>query len=172
MNSPELDKCGNCKAEVTTDSDFCPHCGVLFEHTPIVACETDFDQEAIGVCIICRKRVCERCCEVKSKRMFCPEHNKVEVSQDWARVFQADNMLETELMRAFLASLGIPVVMQERGASYHGALIGAVDPRARERLRHPSKVFVPIPEYLKAIEHLQSWNSAQAIGESFETDNT
>ncbi len=51
----------HCGDEVTEDSDFCPHCGVLFAEAGDVFCDEHQQKPATGVCIICRKVFCEEC---------------------------------------------------------------------------------------------------------------
>ena len=137
---PEFITCANCNNEVTEDSDFCPHCGYFFKDTPLVHCETHFDQEATGVCIICRKIVCPRCREVKNRHIFCLKHCNVIVQEDWAAVFESRSIAEAELTKNFLESGGIESLTQNTGL--------------RGRSRGLARVFVPIPEYQRAMKML------------------
>jgi hypothetical protein len=125
---------------VTEDSDFCPHCGFLFKDTPSVHCETHFDQEASGVCIICQKIVCPCCREIKNKHLFCLKHSNVVVQEDWAVVFESRSVAEAELTKNFLDSAGIESLTQNAGI--------------RARSRGLARVFVPIPKYLDAMKML------------------
>jgi Putative prokaryotic signal transducing protein len=140
----ELVTCANCSNEVTDDSDFCPHCGYLFKEAPPVHCETDLGQEATGVCIICNKLVCPRCQEVQNKHLFCIEHCSVQVEQDWASVFESNNVVDVEMQKDYLESNGIQTVMQNFGM----------------HIRHPGaiRLFVPIPDYLRAKKMLDESN--------------
>ncbi len=137
----ELTTCANCNNEVTEDSDFCPHCGYLFKDAPPVKCETDLDREASGVCIICQKLVCPLCREVKNKRLFCLDHRAVVVEQDWAMVVQARSVADAEMRKNFLDENGFHTIAQNLGM--------------RIRNRAAARVFVPIPDYLKAKEMLE-----------------
>jgi hypothetical protein len=134
----ELTTCANCDNEVTEDSDFCPHCGYLFKDAPPVKCETDIDQEASGVCIICQKLVCPRCREVKNNRLFCVDHRTVVVEQDWAMVVDSRSIAEAEMRKNFLDENGFQTVGYNLGI--------------RGRNRSTARVFVPIPDYLRAVE--------------------
>jgi hypothetical protein len=132
----ELTTCANCNNEVTDDSDFCPHCGYLFKEAPPVHCETDLDQEATGVCIICQKLVCPRCREVRNNHLFCINHGNVVVREDWAVVFESRSTAEAELVKNYFDANSIQSLTQN------------VSLRARSR--DLARVFVPIPEYLRA----------------------
>ncbi len=137
----ELTSCANCDNEVTEDSDFCPHCGHLFKDAPPVKCETDFGQEASGVCIICQKLVCPRCREVRNKRLFCIGHRSVMVEQDWAMIVESRSLADAEMRKNFLDENGFQTV--------------AVNLGIRVRNRAAAKVFVPIPDYLRAKKLLE-----------------
>lgn len=137
----ELTTCANCNNEVTEDSDFCPHCGYLFKESPPVHCETDLDQEATGVCIICQKLVCPRCREVKNNRLFCVEHRDVKVQQDWVMVFESPSVVDVEMKKNFLDENGFQSVAQNLGM--------------RVKSRGVARVFVPIPDYLRAKKMLE-----------------
>ena len=128
-------KCSNCYGEVTADSDFCPHCGNFLEHAPIVACTVHLEQMAKGICIICQKFVCELCAEVRMKKLFCLEHKNVEVQEDWARIPES---YDTAATKSVLESYGFQVIEEHRGVKsyYH-------------------KLFVPIPDYVNAMNALQ-----------------
>jgi hypothetical protein len=137
---PEVDNCGNCGEEASTDSDFCPHCGVLFEQAPFTVCDFHRDREAEGVCIICRKFVCDGCAIVIHKRLFCAEHQDVVAQEDFARVHESNYIAEAESIAAMLKGAGFEVVAPVWGA--------------RGRL---ARVFVPIPEYVEAIKLVHEW---------------
>ncbi|MBI3585979.1 MAG: hypothetical protein HY088_02485 [Ignavibacteriales bacterium] len=138
----DMDHCGNCGGEVTSDSDFCPHCGVFFEHAPIIACETDPTNEADGVCVICRKAVCEQCCSLSGKCLLCPEHKGLEVFSDCVNVYQSDSVSEAEMVKSFLVTHDLEAIIR--------------DGFFRHYSQGPAKVFVPIPQYTNAVEILRS----------------
>ncbi len=137
---PEFDTCGNCGKEISADSDFCPHCGVLFEHTTGVACETHPDREATRTCVICYQLMCEECRAPSSDRYLCMEHREAELLDDWAKVFQSPNEAEAELVKGLLESFNFRSVI------------------LRNRIQEAQvvKVFVPLPDYSTAVEFLQS----------------
>lgn len=157
----ELTKCPQCSNEVTIDSDFCPHCGVLFSDAENVFCDEHPQQPATGVCIICRKVVCKECGIEVNGRNFCLEHQEVEVQQDWAEIFRSTEVAEAELVKSLLESAGHKVQVQNFnsiGFVWDG---GGDSPISRSNIGKPAKVFVPIPEYLDAVEGINEWKSAQ-----------
>ena len=163
-------KCSQCAEEITEDSDFCPHCGVLFSGATEQVCDLHTERPAIGVCIICRKLVCEACEKITRNRTFCSEHRNVEVQQDWARIFQSTEINESEMIRAFLEAAGHKVLVQNFapvGFVWDG---GGDSALSRSNMNKPAKIFVPIPEYLKAKESLEEWKSGDFEGKEFDTE--
>ena len=165
----ELTKCHNCSEEVTEDSDFCPHCGVLFAEAGEVFCDEHLQESAIGVCIICRKVCCEDCGVKVAGRIFCQAHRKVKVQEDWAEVFRSTEVADAELVKSLLESTSHKVLCQNFnsiGFVWDG---GGDSPISRSNINKPAKVFVPIPEYLQAMEVVYDWRSSQAVIQFDET---
>jgi RNA polymerase subunit RPABC4/transcription elongation factor Spt4 len=156
----QYDQCSHCGGDVTGDSDFCPHCGVLFAESKEVFCDTDTGERAVGICIMCRKLVCGKCSKVVHGRRFCSDHKKIEVQQDWAKVYQSTEINDAELMKSVLEDAKFRVLVQNFnsiGYSWDG---GGDSPQSRSNLSKPAKVFVPIPEYFEALKSIQEWESS------------
>ncbi|MBF8248884.1 MAG: B box-type domain-containing protein [Bacteroidetes bacterium] len=157
----EYDRCKNCDGEVTTDSDFCPHCGVLFQGIGTLRCDTHVQRISSGVCVICRKVVCIECSKTANGRTLCLDHHKIEIQQDWARVFQSTEISDSELVRAVLESEGFHIQVQNftsMGFVWDG---GGDSPISRSNISRPAKVFVPIPEYIGAAKTIEEWSSSE-----------
>lgn len=170
MDTPEYIRCSSCNEEITPDSDFCPHCGVLFSEAEKEKCDTHPTNVAQGICIICQKLVCGECGKAVQGRNFCLEHKGVSVQQDWARVFQSTDINDSELVKSLLESNGFKVLVQNFmpiGYVWDG---GGDSPLSRSALNKPAKVFVPIPEYLRAEETLKEWKSGEADAREQESD--
>jgi hypothetical protein len=162
MDSPEYIQCGSCNEEITPDSEFCPHCGVLFSGASAEKCDTHPANLAQGICIICRTLVCEECGKSVHGRIFCLEHTRVEVQQDWARVFQSTDINDSGLVKALLESNGFKVLGQNFAPIGYVWDGGGDSALSRSNISKPAKVFVPIPEYLRAEEALKEWKSGEA----------
>jgi RNA polymerase subunit RPABC4/transcription elongation factor Spt4 len=170
MGEQEYSECARCLEEVTEDSDFCPHCGALFSGAEEQVCDLHPQQPAKGICIICRKLVCDECMMLVRGRTFCSEHRKVEVQQDWARIFQSTDINESGLVRAFLESAGYKVLVQNFapvGFVWDG---GGDSALSRSAISKPAKVLVPIPEYLSAKESLEEWKSGTVDNKELESE--
>lgn len=157
-----FEHCGRCNEEVTPDSDFCPHCGKLFERAGILSCPIHPGERAVGVCIIDREPGCGRCLKAVAGKFLCAEHQDVEVRQDWAAAFESSDINEAELVKSVLESNGFTVHVQNFnsiGFVWDG---GGDYSLSRSNIGKPAKVFVPIPEYLKAIEVIHEWSSAES----------
>jgi hypothetical protein len=166
---PELINCHYCGDEITDDSDFCPHCGVLFSEAGEVFCDEHLQEPATCVCIICRKVCCEDCGVKVGGRSFCLAHRKVRVQEDWAEVFRSTEVADAELVKSLLESTGHKVLCQNFnsiGFVWDG---GGDSPISRSNINKPAKVYVPIPEYLQAMEVVYDWRSSQAVIQFDET---
>jgi hypothetical protein len=158
----EYIECSYCSEEITEDSDFCPHCGTLFTSPGSIKCDEHTDKDAVCVCIICRKVCCEECGTEVHGRSFCLRHRSVTVEQDWAEVFRSTEIADAELVKSVLESRGHKIITQNFnsiGFAWDG---GGDSPISRSNLNKPSKVFVPIPEYLDAMEELSEWQSSRS----------
>lgn len=158
----ELTSCEHCGEEVTVDSDFCPHCGYLFEGTGPVECETHGSVEAIGVCIICHRSVCGECGTAVGSRLFCDAHKHLVVIQDWVKIVESTDVYKAEMAKSLLEDNGVHVQPQNFGSVGFVWDGGGELPLARKQLGQPAKIFVPIPEYEKALEVLSDWESSNS----------
>ena len=157
----KLIACTNCSDEITEDSDFCPHCGTLFAEAGAVFCDLHTLEPGAGVCIICRKLCCEECGVKVRGRFFCSAHRKVKVEQDWAEVFRSTEISDAELVKSVLESSGHKLQVHNfnsMGFIWDG---GGDSPISRSNINKPAKVFVPIPEYLDALEEIADWKSSE-----------
>jgi len=157
MSSDE--RCPDCGEEVTGESDFCPHCGILRPGAGSPRCTVHGDLAAQSVCIICHRLLCRQCRKRRTGRAFCDEHRNVEVVLDWANVFQSNDVTEAELLRSVLEAEGLTVQtqnFQSIGYIWDG---GGDSPLSRSAVNRPAKVFVPIPEYRAARQVVLDWSS-------------
>jgi hypothetical protein len=135
-------------------------------------CEAHPSNEAAGVCIICRRLVCDECGSQIHHRTFCREHKGIEVQQDWARIFQSTDINEAELVKSVLTSGGFTIQVQNFnsiGFVWDG---GGDSSLSRSALSKPAKIFVPIPEYLRAREAVQDWTFGSAAHGETDPDRT
>jgi hypothetical protein len=154
-------KCSYCGEEITDDSDFCPHCGVLFTKAGQEFCDLHTLEPGAGVCIICRKLCCEECGTKVRGRFLCSAHRKVKVEQDWAEIFRSTEISDAELVKSILESAGHKVLVQNFnsiGFIWDG---GGDSPISRSNINKPAKVYVPIPEFLDAVEEIIEWKSSE-----------
>lgn len=159
---PHYVPCPTCGEEVTGDSDFCPHCGIVYEQAGTIQCETHPNDKGTSVCILCRRILCADCTYVQEGRRFCKDHKSVKVEQDWAQVFESTEINDAELVKSVLENAEFHVQVRNFnsiGFVWDG---GGDSPQSRSNLGKPAKVFIPIPEYLKARVVLQEWESGKA----------
>ncbi|HTR82516.1 MAG TPA: zinc ribbon domain-containing protein [Bacteroidota bacterium] len=145
------ERCANCSELVTLDSEYCIHCGVIFSEKKFM-CETHPTTEAVAVCIICNRLLCEQCAGKKKERTFCESHKGIETSEDWAVAFQSFDYYEANIVRGKLESAGMTVNPRNNeslGFLADGFMESVI---GRSILKYPVKVFVPFDQYLEAIE--------------------
>lgn len=158
-------RCSHCRGEVTEDSDFCPHCGYLLTDEPLT-CQEHPDREASGVCIVCRRLVCDLCSDENERRVFCLDHIDVIIDGDWAEVFRSTDIMEAELAKAVLQEARFHVEVQNFDSIGYAWDGGGESALSRANLNSPAKVFVPLSEYLEAKQVLHEWRSGTADNDS------
>jgi len=147
----DVEKCENCFEPVAVGSDFCVHCGIILTADELF-CEKHPASKAVAVCVICRRLMCGDCASKKEVKMLCDEHKKVEISEDWAVAFQSVDYYEANIVRGKLESAGV-TVNPRNNASIGFIADGFIEgPIGRSILKYPVKVFVPLDQYLTAIE--------------------
>jgi len=85
----------------------------------------------------------------------------VPIEQDFALVYSASDINDAELARAVLDSRGFTVVVRDFtpiGYVWDGAGDSSF---SRSVLRKLAKVFVPIPDYLRALVVLNEWSTGK-----------
>lgn len=157
---PELITCSNCQGELLDDSDFCAHCGYLLTDEKLF-CELHPAKEAGGVCIVCQRLVCDMCSEESDHRVFCLNHLEVIVDGDWAEVFRSTDVNESELAKSLLQDAKHHVEVQNFGSVGYAWDGGGDNPQSRSNLNSPSKIFVPLDEYIPAKLVLDDWRNAK-----------
>ena len=93
--------------------------------------------------------------------MFCSEHLDVFVEDDWAEVLTSTDINEAELAKAVLESVSIDVQVQDFGSIGFAWDGGGDSSLSRSQLGQPARVFVPISEYVQALEALREWKSSE-----------
>lgn len=161
----ETKQCDQCGNEVTSDSEYCPNCGTLFPGDMPVHCEVHPSKTAVGVCVICQTLVCPACGAKRHGRMLCTAHTGVLLEEAWAEVFRSTDVNEAEMARAFLESEGYTVHAADFGSVGYVWDGGGDSAVSRSALNKPARLFVPIPEYVKAREVLQDWRSSSEFQE-------
>jgi hypothetical protein len=141
--------CDQCGGRVEPDSDFCVHCGIIFAEQ--IHCRTHPQNEAEGVCLICRIPFCGECGTTVNAVFLCQEHSTLRIVEGGASVFNS-----TDLPLAQIASQ----VLTESG--YHPFFVTRttvpvtnIGRLTRNTRVGPHMVIVPFDEFLAANEVLK-----------------
>ena len=113
------------------------------------------------MCVICQQPFCSSCVKWIDGKALCADHVTVKIEQDFALVYSSSDINDAELARAILDSRGFHVVVRDFnpiGYVWEGAGDSAF---SRSALRKLAKIFVPIPDYLRAIVVLNEWSTGK-----------
>ena len=114
--------------------------------------------------MICQEPFCSVCLKRIDGRYLCADHLAVTIEQDYAMVYSSTDIKDAELARAILDSRGIQVVVRDFspiGYIWDGAGDSSL---SRSLLRKHAKVFVPIPDYQRALIVLNEWSTGREVG--------
>lgn len=156
-------ECGSCGSTCSAGSDFCPSCGTLFESAGDVACSRHASRAASGVCVICQEPFCSACLKLVEGKALCADHLSIKIEQDFALVYSSSDIKDAELAKAILESRGFHVVGRDFtpiGYVWDGAGDTSL---SRSLLRKLAKVFVPVPDYMRALVVLNEWSTGREI---------
>ena len=146
-------RCESCNEMIEEEATFCPHCGVLLgwsaEGGGEIACDTHFDHEAAGRCVVCGKTVCEACAVKKHGRMFCSNDEHVKMAFDWVAVCSTSTQYEAEMIKANLESAGIPTTVFSQSDRMYFTTLGDL---AVTEVMVPKEDVKEAEEYLRAME--------------------
>jgi len=159
MRSGRGKECPFCGTMCSEGSDFCPHCGTLYPSAGDTACTDHSSRQAAGVCVICQQPFCVDCLKRVDGRFLCARHMNVKIEQEFALVYSSSNINDAELARAILDERGFHVVVRDFtpiGYVWDGAGDSAL---SRSLLRKLAKIYVPIPDYMRALVVLNEWST-------------
>ena len=110
--------CDNCENEVSSDSDFCPHCGSLFVED--ASCINHPDVSAEGACVICCEAFCEQCGANVDDVFICNQHDSLEFIDGMVRVFGTNDVVQVEFAKDCLEKNGLhPFIFSKKASPMH-----------------------------------------------------
>lgn len=172
-------RCPNCKGEVAAEDPFCLRCGSLRINNFVTPCKNHRNRISIGLCVLCRKELCEKCAAQRNRRIRCEDHLDVEIIQDWAAVFDSSDAIGVSFACEVLDSEGIPSHPYDRGSahSFIPLVIGTAFSKWIEDGGVLVKVFVPLADFRRAVEILQDHDQlfrckCSHCGHRFNEDST
>lgn len=149
-------ECSDCGNDITTEDEFCPECGALFEES--VNCTVHADIDAAGVCIICCHAFCEKCGARENNRFLCNEHYHYEIYQGMARIYGSLDDTEIQYMKSCIEQEGFhPVIFsrtQPMGGSRLLNNLYEANGDSKGHIVNEIKLMVPCQEVIAAVEIL------------------
>ena len=114
-------KCTRCMEINADDVLFCRQCGFFVDHATTIDCENHSGKDAIGLCVICGKPVCNDCINMVEGRSYCDEAAHARVPATYAKLAGTISVFGADLVAKNLAANGIPALVfsQHRYAHFY-----------------------------------------------------
>lgn len=132
--------CHRCRNTVDEKDQYCRYCGILFVEG--IPCTHHPEEEARGVCVICKKPFCPQCIDTVSEVSFCFEDNQYTFVGHWVVVHESGMEWEAQMVKDYLESNGISCMIEPAMAGSHWIVPGG-DPL-------DIRLFVPFEFVMKA----------------------
>ena len=107
--------CTKCRSKAAVDAKFCPDCGTAFATG--LRCFSHKKNDAVGVCVICRRPYCSRCVSLVNKRYLCHDHEDYEIYEGMARVYGVSDEAAASYVTDCLEKKGLHPFLYSRKAS-------------------------------------------------------
>lgn len=99
--------CFHCGQVLDSTLSFCEHCGTKNANEQECECETHADRNAVGMCVVCYKPVCDECKSTNEHKIFCSERAHQEIFHQWNAVYRTDSEFEADAIRQNLKAAEI-----------------------------------------------------------------
>lgn len=96
-------KCAHCSAANSNEALFCFACGRSLRSNDEVECENHSGTIATGICVVCRKPVCDDCSVTTEEKIFC-EGSHSRLMRTHVKVAASPTEFEAEIITAQLTA--------------------------------------------------------------------
>ena len=103
-------KCIRCRVINADDVLFCRNCGILVLRGDTVECENHSGREAVGICVLCGKPVCDDCMRVREGKNYCDDAH-AQVSFTHVKLAAAISEFAADLIEKNLVANGISALV-------------------------------------------------------------
>jgi hypothetical protein len=104
-------KCIRCTVINADDVLFCRNCGILFHHDTNVECENHSGRDAVGICVVCGKPVCDYCMKTGEGKTYCDDAAHAQVPVTHAKLAAAVSEFGADLVVKNLVANGIAALV-------------------------------------------------------------
>lgn len=104
-------KCIRCKVINADDVLFCRNCGILFHLDTNVECENHSGRDALGICVVCGKPVCDDCMKTGEGKIYCDDAAHPQVPVTHTRLGAAISDFSADLVAKNLVANGIAALV-------------------------------------------------------------
>jgi hypothetical protein len=102
--------CAHCHAENTETAFFCSACGHALRLHDEVECDNHSGTNAIGICIVCGKPVCDDCSAARDNKLYCSDVAHSQLTAAHTKLGDTATEFEADLLIKNLSSNGVPAL--------------------------------------------------------------
>ena len=104
-------KCTRCNVINADDVLFCRNCGLLLHRDPNVECENHSGRDALGICVLCGRPMCDDCMTVREGKTYCDDAAHANVPVKHAKLAAAVSEFGADLVAKNLSANGIAALV-------------------------------------------------------------
>lgn len=102
--------CAHCHGSNTETALFCAACGNALRVHDMVECENHSGTNAIGICVVCGKPVCDDCSVARGNKVYCEDVTHSQPTTARTKLGAVATEFEADMLVKNLALNGVPAV--------------------------------------------------------------
>jgi hypothetical protein len=102
--------CAHCHGLNSETALFCSACGYALDAHDMIECENHSGTNAIGICVICGKPVCDDCSVARENKVYCDDVTHSQLAASHTRLGVAATEFEADMLVKNLSLNGVPAI--------------------------------------------------------------